>query len=121
MKRRQFVEHIYLHHNEIWDEHEQPLDFGRYSSFGLAALLGRSGFRVLRHAKTAPDVRVLFQLVNAYLYKVTVTRNPYANLLVTLVLIAPLNVLGTVLAWITPGNRDLFLDNVVLAERADGA
>jgi SAM-dependent methyltransferase len=102
----------------VWDEHEQPRDFGRYSSFGLAALLGRNGFRVLRHTKTAADVRSLFQLANAYLYKVTVTRSPYANLLITLVLMAPFNLVGTLLAWLTPGNADLFLDNVVLAERA---
>ena len=60
----------------------------------------------------------LFQLVNAYLYKVTVTRSAYLNLLFALVLMAPFNLLGTVLAWLLPRNADLFLDNVVLAERA---
>jgi hypothetical protein len=29
---------------------------------------------------------------------------------------APFNLLGTLLVWITPRNPDLFLDNVVLAE-----
>jgi SAM-dependent methyltransferase len=102
----------------VWDEHEQPHDFGRYSSFGLAALLSRNGLRVLRQEKTAGDVRALFQLVNAYLYKVTVTRSAYANLLFALLLMAPFNLLGCLLARILPGNPDLFLDNVVLAERA---
>ena len=101
----------------VWDEHEQPRDFGRYSSFGLAALLSRNGFRLLRQEKTAADVKTLFQLINAYLYKVTVTRSGYANLLFAVVLMAPFNLLGTVLAWILPRNADLFLDNVVLAER----
>lgn len=102
----------------VWDEHEQPRDFGRYSSFGLAALLARNGLRVVRQQKTAADVRTLFQLVNAYLYKVTVTRSAYANLLFALVLMAPFNLLGSALAWVLPRNVDLFLDNVVLAERA---
>ena len=102
----------------VWDEHEQPWDFGRYSSFGLKAILSRNGLRVLRQEKTAGDVRVLFQLVNAYLYKVTVTRSEYANLIFSLLLMAPFNLLGTVLACILPSNADLFLDNVVLAERA---
>ena len=104
----------------VWDEHEQPRDFGRYSSFGLSALLGRNGLRVLRQEKTAGDVKALFQLVNAYLYKVTVTRSAYLNLLVALVLMAPVNMLGSVLAWVLPRNADLFLDNVVLAPHVGG-
>jgi SAM-dependent methyltransferase len=102
----------------VWDEHEQPRDYGRYSSFGLAALLGRHGFAILRHRKTAANLKTIFQLLNAYLYKITVTRNLYFNLCVTLVLMAPFNLLGAVLARITPGNPDLYLDNVVLAERS---
>jgi hypothetical protein len=101
----------------VWDEHEQPRDYGRYSSFGLASLLDRHGFELLHHSKTAGNVKVLFQLVNGYIYKMTVTNSAYANLFVTLLLMAPFNLLGTVLAWITPRNPDLFLDNVVLAER----
>jgi SAM-dependent methyltransferase len=101
----------------VWDEHEQPRDYGRYSSFGLAALLTRNGLRVLRQEKTAGDVRTLFQLVNAYLYKVTVTRSAYLNLFAALLLMAPFNLLGSMLAWFLPRNADLFLDNVVLAER----
>jgi len=101
----------------VWDEHEQPRDYGRYSSFGLAALLGKHGFTILRHRKTAANVKTIFQLVNAYLYKITVTRSLSLNLAVTLVLMAPFNLLGAVLALVTPGNPDLYLDNVVLAER----
>lgn len=101
----------------VWDEHEQPRDYGRYSSFGLAALLSRNGLRVLRQEKTAGDVKALFQLVNAYLYKVTVTRSAYLNLIVALLLMAPFNLAGAALAWVLPRNADLFLDNVVLAER----
>jgi SAM-dependent methyltransferase len=100
----------------VWDEHEQPRDYGRYSSFGLASLLERHGFRLLHHRKTADNVKALFQLINGYLYKATVTRSAYANLVLTLFLMAPFNLLGTLLVWITPRNPDLFLDNVVLAE-----
>jgi len=101
----------------VWDEHEQPRDYARYSSFGLAALLERHSFRILHQRKTAGDVRALFQMINAYLYKITVTGSPYVNLFVTLLLMAPVNLLGVVAAWVTPRNADFFLDNVVLAER----
>jgi len=101
----------------VWDEHEQPRDYGRYSSFGVRSLLERHGFALLRQQRTAADVRALFQLVNVYLYKVTVTRSPYLNLIAAVVLMAPFNLVGAVLAWITPANPDLYLDNVVLAEK----
>ena len=66
----------------VWDEHEQPYDFARYSSFGLKSLLVKSGFEVVQHIKTNDDARVLFQLLNAYLYKAFMTSNAKINLLV---------------------------------------
>ena len=80
-------------------------------------MLQQNGFSILQQRKTAGDARVLFQLLNAYLYKLTATRNPYVNFAAALLLMAPVNVLGSVVALIAPRNPDLFLDNVVLAER----
>jgi len=109
--------HLLLTVPFVWDEHEQPRDYGRYSSFGLAALLERHGFRILLHRKTAGGVKALFQMINGYLYKITVTGSPYVNLFVTLFLMAPFNLIGAALACIAPRNADLYLDNVVLAQR----
>lgn len=102
-----------------WDEHEQPKDYGRYSSFGLSALLTRCGFSVVVHEKTMADVRAVFQLLNAYTFKVTATGRPYADLILTLLLMAPVNIVATLLHWITPANPDLFLDNVVVAKKSE--
>ncbi len=102
----------------VWDEHEQPRDYGRYSSFGLTALLERNGFEVIELRKTMGDIRTIFQMLNAYLYKKTQVRNPFLGLAATLVLLAPVNVAGTILSWVMPRNADLYLDNVVLAGKA---
>lgn len=99
----------------VWDEHEQPRDYGRYSSYGLAALLRRNGLEIVEHRKTIADIRIIFQMVNAYVFKKTQTQNPFVNLLTVLVLMSPINIIGTILGWLTPGNPDLYLDNVVLA------
>ncbi|MDQ5979927.1 MAG: hypothetical protein QG602_2902 [Verrucomicrobiota bacterium] len=104
----------------VWDEHEQPADYARYSSFGLRAQLERAGFEVEMHRKTLGDARVLFQLFNAYLYKVTLTRSPRFNLLLTVLLMAPVNLLGCCLGWILPANPDLYLDNIVQARKRAG-
>jgi SAM-dependent methyltransferase len=101
----------------LWDEHEQPFDYARYSSFGLRYLLERHDFEVLEHQKTMDDIRAIFQIINAYIYKKTITSNVRLNLLLTLILMAPFNILGVILGKILPRNNDLYLDNVVLAQR----
>lgn len=63
------------------------------------------------------DIRVIFQLLNDYIYKKTITKNPYINLLLTIILMAPLNILGEILSKILPKNNDLYLDNIVLAKK----
>lgn len=101
----------------VWDEHSQPYDFGRYSSFGLCHLLETNGFEVVTHRKSCPDGRTLVQLASGYLYKISRSGFRPANWLVQLLLIGPLNLIGGILAWILPRNADLYLDNVVLARR----
>lgn len=101
----------------VWDEHEQPRDFARYSSFGLRTLLERAGFEVRAQRKSLADGRVLFQMLNAYLYKVTLTRRPRINLLMALLLMAPVTLLGMGFGRLLPGNADLYLDNIVLARK----
>ncbi len=101
----------------VWDEHEQPHDFARYSSFGLRDLLERNGFRVLVHRKLMADCSLLFQLAIAYLFKVLCTRRRGVALALTALLFAPLSLAGLALGRLLPRNPDLFLDQIVLAER----
>ncbi|MEP7056562.1 MAG: class I SAM-dependent methyltransferase [Caldimonas sp.] len=101
----------------VWDEHEQPYDYARYSSFGLKALLEQHGFRVLRHRKLLADFSVIFQLVNAYLFKTMRTRSTTLNLLVTAFVLGPVSLLGLALGAMLPKNPDLYLDQLVVAER----
>lgn len=101
----------------MWDEHEQPHDFGRYSSFGLRALLDRSGFEVLEQRKSVADVRAVAQLASAWLFKVVHTRSKWVNLATQLALILPVNLAGAILRLVTPRSEDFYLDNIVLARR----
>jgi SAM-dependent methyltransferase len=101
----------------LWDEHEQPADFARYSSFGLRALLESSGFAVAEQRKTCADFRAVVQLASGALFKIMYTRNRWVNLLAQLALLAPVNAVGGLLARMLPGNPDLYLDNIVLAHR----
>ena len=101
----------------VWDEHEQPHDFARYSSFALKALFERAGFVVEAQHKSTADCRALFQLLNAYLYKITRSENRALNWLAMLGLMAPVNLAGILAGWVLPANADLYLDNIVLARK----
>ena len=109
-----------------WDEHEQPYDFARYSSFGLRAVLEAAGFEIVEQRKTCADGRALAQLATAYLFKVTRTESRsrvgrWRNAAAQLGLIAPVTLVGSVLAAAAPRNPDFYLDNVVLARKRLGA
>lgn len=101
----------------VWDEHEQPYDFARYSSFGLKALLERNGFRVLGQRKLLADASIFCQMFNAYVFKAWRTRISFINILLTFFVMFPVTLLGIVAARVLPKNNDLFLDQVVLAEK----
>ncbi|NWF90157.1 MAG: class I SAM-dependent methyltransferase [Ignavibacteriaceae bacterium] len=100
----------------VWDEHEQPYDYARYSSFGLKSLLEKQGFEIIKHYKSVNDFRVLVQLINAYLYKIT-HRIPILKQITTVTLCALVNFLGISVSYLLPKNNDLYLDNVVLVRK----
>lgn len=103
----------------VWDEHEQPFDYARYSSFGLRALLEKNGFRVIQHEKIGADASTLFQLVNAYLYKISAGWQRHIRFSFTVLVIGILNLLGIALSKVLPNNADLFLDQLVVAVKAN--
>jgi SAM-dependent methyltransferase len=101
----------------IYNEHEQPNDYVRYSSFGLKAEIENYGFEIIEFRKSISDIRVLFQLLNDYISKKILVKNGYLNLLLILLFIAPFNIIGELLGIVLPGDNDLYLDNIVLAKK----
>ena len=103
----------------VWDEHEQPYDYARYSSFGLQALLKRNGFEITRHTRTLGNAGVLFQLANAYIYKIVRPRSKWAMGIWTLAIMCPVSLMGWLASALSPRNDDLYLDQIVLATRRE--
>lgn len=100
----------------VWDEHEQPFDFARYSSFGLKHLLNRAGFRIIIHKRSVNNISVIFQLLSGYFYKISF-KNKFLKWVVMFLIIFPSNLIGIILGKLLPANNDLFLDNIILAEK----
>lgn len=103
----------------VWDEHEQPFDYARYSSFGLKHVLELGGLEVIEMKKTNNDLAVIFQLINVYIYK-KIARNSRVNRIKRVainLLCFSFNLLGLVLSCALPKNNDLYLDNIVLVRK----
>ncbi len=105
----------------VWDEHEPPYDFARYTSFGLKYLLEKYGFEIIEYRKSVNDLGVIFQLINDYIYKKCIKRNKLKNRIFVNMLCSIFNILGVLLIKITPSNDDLYLDNIVLARKVKNA
>ena len=106
----------------VWDEHEQPYDFARYSSFGLAHLAGKCGFKVVEARRTLADASLFTQLWLAYWFKVT-RRNGRASLASKVFVAAisvPTNIIGLLFSKLLPANPDLYLDNTIILTRLPG-
>jgi SAM-dependent methyltransferase len=100
----------------VWDEHEQPYDYARYSSFGLKFLLETNGFEIVKQSKLGHPVEVICQLTNAYLYKIT-KNIPVVKQLTTLFIASLITLCGIIFSKLLPSNNDLFLDNIILAKK----
>ena len=101
----------------IWDEHEQPYDYARYSSFGLKSLVEKNSFVFLESKKYICDLRLLTLLANTYIYKIFKKLIPNK---LSYIFILPLtsinNLLGLIL-YLFPKNEDLYYGNIFLLKK----
>lgn len=103
----------------VWDEHEIPHDFARYTSYGLRYLLERRGFEIIDYCKTTGYLETVAQMASAYLGQIRpIRRNPVLLGIVTLLFCVPLNLLGMTLNLILPRDDRFFHNSVVLARKA---
>lgn len=106
----------------VWDEHEQPYDFARYSSFGLRHLADCSGFEVVESTRTLADGSLFAQMWLAYWFKVI--RRYDRTQVVGKVLLAGIsvftNMIGILAAALLPKNPDLYLDNAMILKKTRG-
>lgn len=101
----------------VWDEHEQPNDYARYSIYGLRFILEENGFKIIESKKSTKNIGVIFQLINLYIYKRLSTKNKIFNIIITIAFISWSNIIGLLLSYLLPDNEDLYLDNIILAKK----
>lgn len=100
----------------VWDEHEQPYDYGRYTSYGLKHLVCAAGFEILEYRKTGNFSAVLGQIISLYLYYIFHKRRlTYRILLPTLFAFIQGGFL--LCSKIFPKIDYLYLDNIIFVRK----
>ena len=100
----------------IWDEHEQPYDFGRYTSFGIKAILERNGFTIIEQRKTGNFISTLGQLLCTYFYYLFSRKRLLYKISLPLIF-APIQLFTLFFARVLPENKGFYLDNIILCQK----
>ncbi len=101
----------------VWDEHEVPYDFARYTSFGIKDILEKNGFQVIKAEKTTTYIETVFQMWNAYVSQVILGFHKHLKVFLFPFLIAPVTLLGILLSKILPDNGNFYHNNVIIAKK----
>ena len=108
----------------VWNEHEVPFDYARYTRFALKDILEKSGFEITHFAKSGNFITTITQLKVIYFYtafgewwyKYFLSRIIFKFLFV----LVP-NSIGLLLNKIYPNNDSLYLNNVLIAKKTRDA
>jgi SAM-dependent methyltransferase len=101
----------------VWNDHEVPYDYGRYSTFGISYLLEKHGFKIIEIEKSTNFVETIVQLGILYIFHATKTRSRVINLIINIILISPLTITGFIVSRILPRRKDLYHNSIVLVEK----
>jgi SAM-dependent methyltransferase len=103
----------------VWDEHEIPYDFARYTSYGIKYLLESKGFQIIKIEKTTNYMETIFQMWNTYISQYVLPSTPCLKIILNPLFIAPTTMLGILLSKILPDNRNLYHNNIVVAKKLE--
>ena len=101
----------------VWNEHEQPFDYARYTSFAIKDILTKNGFEILESYKSSNFIETIFQKISVYLYQVIFPKNSILRQILILLIIAPLNFIGISLGKILPDDKSFYLNNIILCKK----
>ncbi|MEC3877991.1 class I SAM-dependent methyltransferase [Parapedobacter sp. 10938] len=101
----------------VWDEHEIPYDFARYTSFGLKHILQEKGFVVVQEKKTTNYVSTTCQMWAAYVYQHIFPKHKGTRIALTPLFITPITLCGLLLSAILPKNMNFFHNNVMVVQK----
>ena len=101
----------------VWQEHEEPYDFFRFTRFGIAEMLKQTGFEIDSLVKDTGAIATLAVTLNAYVMHNLVPPIFGLGRLVALVICFPIQLAALILQSTLPDQGQLYLNLVVRARK----
>ncbi len=102
----------------VWNEHEIPFDFARYTSYGLVHLFEKYGFEVILCQKSTTYIETIFQMLCVYINE-TILPKKHSKMrsVLFVILVSPVTVFGLLLSKILPKNNTFYANNILVAQK----
>ena len=107
---------IYLSVPFVWNEHEAPFDFQRFSRYGLQQLFAKSHLSIIKLEETSGVFKVCGQLISAFIFERLFPRYRPLKLLAAIMLCFPVQAIFIILDLIFK-NSWLTLNYCVVAKK----
>ncbi len=101
----------------VWNEHEAPYDYKRYTSFGIIKLLENEGFEIISSKKATSYIEMIYQLKAEYYRYIFAEKKPWVRHFIQRTLISFQTLKGMIISSLLPENWSLYGDNIVLCRK----
>ncbi|HSV10126.1 MAG TPA: class I SAM-dependent methyltransferase [Hanamia sp.] len=104
----------------VWNEHEVPFDYARYTRFALKDILEKNGFEITHFAKSGNFITTITQLKVIYFYTAFGKqwyKHFIPRILFKFLFVLIPNSIGLFLNKLYPYNDTLYLNNVLIAKK----
>uniref|UniRef100_UPI004049B72C class I SAM-dependent methyltransferase n=1 Tax=Flavobacterium sp. TaxID=239 RepID=UPI004049B72C len=103
----------------MWEEHEMPYDFARYTTPALFHLYEKNGFEVVHNFKTGNYIEVIAQFILNY-FKNILPNNKIVRQVMLIPFIFLSNLFGVFFSFILPKDQTAYFNNVfILVKKND--
>jgi SAM-dependent methyltransferase len=114
--------HILITCPFVWNEHEKPYDYARYTLFALTDLLERNYFTIIKKEKIGNFVTTITQMIVLYLNEIFVYKHsrlfPIRWFYKFFLVLIP-NSIGLLFNKIFPENDSLYLNNLLVVQKSN--
>lgn len=104
----------------MWEEHEMPYDFARYTTPALQFLYQKHGFRVIENFKTGNYIEVIFQFHLNYIKNI-LPGNKNVRQLFLVPFILFFNFFGLLFSLILPVDKNAYFNNIFVLEKTSNS
>lgn len=101
----------------MWEEHEMPYDFARYTTPALLHLYKKHGFTIVHHNKSGNTIYVIFQFCLNY-WKNIFPQNKLVRQILLIPFTFLFNLLGSVFGFILPKDDASYFNNIFVIKKS---